>query len=495
MNYPTLSKNFIFGITTLTLSANASVDVQSSSYKDSWIDLYIKSKSAPIAIKRNYQSRSVLTGVFGYGWCTILDHKVIRDKNNYIKILSCSDTSGTLYTQTQPAPENAPQISNVFTAGNRPFERVRKINNTYIRSLPDHSVERYNDEGRIIEYVDREGRSLKFKYNRRGHVVRIYSDIDQIQLRYTRMGRVREIRNRYGVAASYRYKGDNLVQGRSAWDNVYQFKYDEFHNLQQIEYPDDTTKHVVFDSINDRVIGFKDRNDCFESFRYHRVSRLKFETDYRKECEDSIESSSIEFQYKQTSWEETYLDRVVRRIEGRVETTVFDPRFGKPILIDRDGKRDRRKYDNKSRMVAQSTENTHKVYEYNEESQKPRRLIKINTKTKSKEETIYSYDQRDKLISAENTNGEQVKVNYDDQGRLLSIVGKENLKVHFIYRKDDKKPTSIVRPGIGHLSLEYDKKGRISRVSSRQGPKVAHEITNTLSNLLRVIDADLEQLN
>ncbi|MEK7356402.1 MAG: hypothetical protein AAB250_08130 [Bdellovibrionota bacterium] len=151
-------------------------------------------------------------------------------------------------------------------------------------------------------------------------------------------------------------------------------------------------------------------------------------------------------------------------------------------------------------LVREKTTNAMRLtFEYKNDFNK---VSKVNTefldqkgKVLRKRETTFDYDTKANLVTAQNTEGQLVKLTYDTRGRIATIV--DQAKKEVLVKWDDKlgKPAQITRPGLGTINLMYKANGEISKVDSPNGPQVASQIAVTFNNLLDIIAPATSELN
>ena len=77
-------------------------------------------------------------------------------------------------------------------------------------------------------------------------------------------------RNRQ-IVAEYFYQNGLLKLAKNAWQNSYEYLYNEAQNLVALYYPDGSQKLIRYDSAKDRVQTVLHRNFCYETYEYKTV--------------------------------------------------------------------------------------------------------------------------------------------------------------------------------------------------------------------------------
>ena len=117
------------------------------------------------------------------------------------------------------------------------------------------------------------------------------------------------------------------------------------------------------------------------------------------------------------------------------------------------------------------------------------KLNKISAIVTDQMSTVFSYDKTAELIRAYNTHGQLIVLGYDSHKHINHMVEtsqSERRELTFKYNAQGK-PVVIRLLGKGEIKVEYDEKGDISKVASKQGAKMALGVTQAFQMLLQVI--------
>ena len=52
------------------ITSMAIVDMKSANYSESWTDMAVPGVGYDLRVNRTYNSRSLFSGLFGFGWCS-----------------------------------------------------------------------------------------------------------------------------------------------------------------------------------------------------------------------------------------------------------------------------------------------------------------------------------------------------------------------------------------------------------------------------------------
>jgi hypothetical protein len=78
-----LSVSIIFA----SLFANAIVDMKNANYSNTWVDIEIPGSGYELKISRTYNSRSLINGIFGFGWCSDFETRLEKTAEGNLKLV------------------------------------------------------------------------------------------------------------------------------------------------------------------------------------------------------------------------------------------------------------------------------------------------------------------------------------------------------------------------------------------------------------------------
>ncbi len=545
-----------------SVHAYSFVDMKNANYSHSWIDLRLEGGGFNIELKRTYNSRSLYNGLFGFGWCSTYETKLQVTPEGNIKITECgggneieyvSSASGKAVKNTinqiignlkrtkKYTPQNLMTISKrleidvwereryarkykikkevkagvSYIAYGRDKESIVLKENSFKRSIADGSYQKFNIQGQLTHIYDRNNNYIKLTYNAAKLLAKITDNNGRsINLKSDEKSKkVVEIKGPSGMKLEYKHKGEDLIFVKNAWKNVYRYKYDDLHNLVQVDYPDKTNKKIFYNKNKDWVIGFKDRNNCKETYKYLSDSKdplNKYSSEVVKKCKGKVTNKSkYEFVHKKNKDGSRYLAQSKSVINGKVREVKYHPNFGKAISV-RDDKYTTKfdyykngelkskiepfrtlsfAYKNKCKKVSSVVT---KYYRYDRKTASSNKQVKKLIKTVN---TNFSYKfPKCNLHQAVNSTGQKVKLKYDKNGRISTIMDQAKKVVYIKYDNTVGKPKTITRPGIGTISVSYNPAGQIKKVDSKEGPMVASQVAGIFSNLIEIISPATSEL-
>ncbi len=401
-----------------------------------------------------------------------------------------------------------------YIAYGRSKESIVLKDNVFKRSIGNGSYEKYNLKGQLTYIYDRNGNYFKIAY-KKGKIYKV-SDNNGKSLTFSfdkKNGKVKSIAGPNNAKLEYRYKGEDLVYSKNSWKNSYTYEYDDLHNLTKVNYPDKTSKTLTYDKDKDWVTSFKDRKNCLETYVYeddkknplnHYWSRVQ------KKCGKKITNkSSYEFEHRKRADGSRYLHRTAAEVNGKKTEVIYHDKFGKPIRVRANNAITSMTYYETGELKTKSEPFRTLAFYYENKCRKvskvtsrfyqPKRTTASN-KGKAKKlvktiNTSFSYQPlKCNLITAINSTGQKIKLKYDKNGRIASMIDQARKSLKITYDLKVGKPKFITRPGIGTIQVSYDPSGKISKVESKEGPLVATQVAGIFSNLLEIISPASSEL-
>ncbi len=539
---------FIF----FTLNSLAIVDMKNANFADTWVDLDIPSTGMPLKITRTYNSRSLFNQNFGYGWCsefeTFIDitlegnlsltecgggleieyfpqsfdqkninntiTQIIKRKKSQNRKASSqylNNLADKLRNDNQMREQVAKEVGirrgknktgTVYKANGKENEQIVFDGTYYVRKKLDGTIQKFNNRGKLAFIYNKNKQFLKFQYNK-GLLSAIDNGHKKIGFSYYPNKKIRTISSDKKVIVSYKYKNEDLVAVRNAWNNTYTYAYDNLHNLTRINFPDKTFKKITYNPRKDWVTSFQNRDKCIEKYSYI-MSKHNPKNEYKSEatkyCNGKVvHKSSHEFWYKTARSGANYLYRVRTRNNNNSLDIVYHEVFGKPLSVKKNGSITSIAYYDDG-LIKQKTKNDRRTdFKYKNQFKKvsEAKIAFLNKKGKTikQSKTIFKYDNKGNLSLATNSNGQKVKLGYDVRGRMSSLIDQTRKVVSIKYDEATGKPSIISRPNVGTIRIKYKANGEIRDIKSKQGPLVASQVATTFNSLLAVISPATDELS
>jgi hypothetical protein len=80
------------------IRAVAVVDMKNANYSNTWIDLIVPGTGYDLKISRTYNSRTLFSGMFGYGWCSEFETSIAITSENNLRLTECGAGQEIVYT-------------------------------------------------------------------------------------------------------------------------------------------------------------------------------------------------------------------------------------------------------------------------------------------------------------------------------------------------------------------------------------------------------------
>lgn len=377
--------------------AHSLVNLRNGSYFEKWVDYIDPQIGIDLRIERHYSSRSLFEGIFGYGWCSSLETKLVITSDGILNLVECGGGLEVTYYPSNfdlvsvDATINAivedyrrkkkmnesdianlktqlrfntkmrfeyankidkPQIdikkiktkNNTFLAKAKGVEKIVFDGQSYKRTKVDGWTEVFDNQGRLVKKINPAGQFLKISY-KNNRIYKIISNDRKKQLTFIYERDVlKKITNGNKYYVTYKFEGDNLVSVKNMWSKEYNFEYDKQHNMTKVYFPDNTAMTMGYDLDNDWITSHTNRKNCREDYRYESVNGNKdhYFGKYQRYCEDpktgkksAITKGYNEFWYKKYAFSDgKYLHQVSEEYNNDKKLAIFHPYFGKPNKLE-----------------------------------------------------------------------------------------------------------------------------------------------------------------
>lgn len=510
--------------------AGGEVNPKNGNFSITYHDIDLKSGGHQLKLERTYNSKAVGAGWFGAGWATVFEtnltvmpdgtvtvqayrngqvdyyspkgganlqagvDKIVavvieRDKLDSVAVAALrhkltADAELRRVTvlkydiQTQLPEGSVLAYSTETGAGSYTWgttsgcaaNSVTRVGGEYRRVACDRSIEVFNLRGHLIR---REEGSYKLSIHYAGaYPDRIEDSLGQkFFLKWTSTGHVAQARTEKDtliLVYTYDERG-NLLRSNQFSGNFYNYEYDDRHLMTRITYIDNTHMDMQYDQTGN--ITLKTDTDGSKVILAYRFDPKNSSTHYWTKItttDPAGEQQRIrEYEYSLTS-DAAGVEQVAERsvTEGRVqEGATFDER-GRVKRINKPN----------GGFAAYTYDTTHN---------------KVSSVETDEGITNFQYNVAGDLIRAQVSGGQLIVLAYDRKKQISRIVetNKENgthRELSFEYN-DLGNPIKVGLVGKGEITVEYDTNGKISKVESKQGAKVALEVRMVFQALLDVV--------
>ncbi len=535
---------YLFILLTAAPQTWAIVDLKNANFSDAWVDMNIPGVGFDLKIERGYNSRTLYNGIFGFGWCSEFESILDVTAEGNLKFTECGAGMEILYQAKNFNEKDIDKTVNIiveklrseyssnppayfaemekrlkaesalrgeyankfgimrtiadktrFYANGREFDYIEKNGSNFVRLAPDGSTQKFKLNGKLDKIFDRNGNYLVFGYDGK----RLHDVTDnngrKITLGYFENGKVKTITGPGTFRTEYRYKNLNdLIWAKANSGNIYQYEYDDLHNLVKIIYPDKTTKEMTYDKNKDWITSYKDQEGCLESYDF-KLSEDSPADHYwaivQKKCKDKVVlKSRYEFWYQAKADKTGKFLQKSKSQENDINTEVIYNELGHPLNITQNAKVAKFEYFENGLLKRKiASDGVVTLFKYENTFKKVSRVERAG------KASDFSYDNKGNLVKATNSDGQKISLNYDNKGRIAFIEDQAKRKVKIQYEERFGKPSSIEREGVGTISVIYTQKGEIAKVSSAAGTTVAMQVASAFNNLLDLIQPAGVNLN
>ncbi len=556
-----LKKFVLLLLTSLLFSSlsHALVDMNNAGYSNTFLDLDVPGTGYQLRVMRAYKSRTIFNGMFGFGWCSEFETRLSITGLGLPKINECGDGQQVLYSQKEITRKDiesaAKQIIAKMKADkkfqNRNQEYWKKVetdimtndserdsyaqqvgfsfplkedakymangteveyitikSGVYTRYLPDGSYQRFDKDGKLTHFYDKNNNFVKFEYDKTGLLSQVEDNNQRkLNFKYFPNKKVKLISGPNGLMTEYKYdQQENLIWNRNAWarkeNETYTYEYNEFHNMTKTTFPDKFTVQIKYDNVRDWVTEFVNRDKCVEAYKYEFSKdnpKYNYWSTVTKTCgKEVIVSNRYEFWHKPLQNGQIVLSRIQTKISGNIRDVTYHDTFGKPVTIKNNSERVDYEYFADGLVKQKQTDFSKIEYTWDSQTKKvsavKTSVLNERGKSVASRLTSFKYDVKGNLINAENSDGQKVTMTYDTQGRIATITDQAKKIVKIDYDDRLGKPSTVTRPGLGSMKVSYKTTGEISKIDSKEGPTVASQIASTFNNLLDVIAPATQEL-
>lgn len=530
----------------------AIVDMKNANFSDYWVDLMVPGNNFFLRVSRTYSSRSLFSGIFGFGWCSNLETQIEITLEGNLMLSDCGSSPVAYYPakyntqlindsvekilglvkkkysdkdkkyfdtlreqlrsdhllRTQVAGEVgykiAPVKNTVYLANGKEIDRITYDGTHYVHTLPDGTSQHFDASGKLYQLSDKNKNFIRATYAGGLPSQIVDNNGNKLTFQYTPEKKIKKIIGVNGLAATYKFRGENLVGVTNAWKNSYTYSYDNNHNLTKIAFPDGSYKTISYIEMKDWVREFRDRDGCVETYDFVLSTdspRDHYSSNAVKKCAGKVQyKSRYEFWYQARPDQEKYLSRVLSEKNSQILDISYHQDFGKPISVRNNADITTLQYLDNG-LVKQKTvsafnpvdENNQRYsidFDYNSEH-----LIDLTDtgyfakagKLTKRKKTSYKYDSMGRLISAKCTDGQFVEIRYNANGLIAGLNDHQKKEVLIEYDEKTQKPVSLTRPSVGTIKLLYANNGTIKKVQNKGGSTVNTQIYSAFNNFVDIV--------
>jgi len=385
----------------------------------------------------------------------------------------------------------------VLTSNRFAYQTLSRLADGYQRTYENGKVEKFNDKGNLVRVADKNGNVIDFTYGKDGRLEKLVDSFNRkMFFSFNTKGLIERIQGEDGKEVKYVYnQAGELAESKDVEGNVYKYKYsaDGQHNLTEIGYADKTTLAVEYygrDKFGS-VKSVKERDGSRMEYSYEFDAKDKghISVAVSSKGSDGKEVSTAKYEYfnKTKSDGEEWTYKMVSTTDGSRTETTYNECCGLPLIIKRGSEETSFQYDTKGRVTRKVTPGDVTELSYDAKAGKVAKVVR-NSKIDKKLSnwSQFQYDERGNLVFAKNSDKRGVKLFYDGNGRIKSLIDQDQRRLDFKYN-ENSKPIEITDPKLGSIKVSYKNSGDIDKIDSSAGQKVALQVTSAFQNLLEII--------
>jgi len=516
--------------------AMAGVNLKNGNYYISYTDIIVPGGGMELEITRTNNSKSTEKGWFGFGWgsdyetyvTVSADGSVIVHENGSgaltrftpktavdagsaaKKIVSAirkkSSISEKVANDLTKKLTNDAELRQAYArkykvtaeiakgtelySNNRGIQKIVKTAKGFVRSYNDGKVEEFNMEGKLVRISNKNGYEVKLVYEK-GSLKHIKdSAANQLFFEWYPDGKVKHISSAGDKKTFYKYEGDDLSESKDIEGNVFKYSYDANHNMTGVTYSDKSKMTIAYTPKTQFVEEVVMRNG--ESTKYKYGANPKnpdfhyWTTVTKTSPGGKVSENKYEYEIKARPDGSQYTYRIATTVNNVKTETIYSECCSLPLKITRGDNSTTFDYNDKGLLTKKaSTKGEMIQLEYHP------KFNKITKVVNNKGTTSFVYDKKANLVKANSSTGKAVALSYDSKGRIQKMFDKDKKtgKKRILSFKYNAlgKPVEIEMKNVGKINVAYDNYGEIKKVESKQGHKMALQVTQAFQSLLSIV--------
>jgi YD repeat-containing protein len=388
--------------------------------------------------------------------------------------------------------EGTQLVSNRFS-----FQYIKKLKDGYFRVFDNGRLEKFDEDGKLVKIQDKNNNFIDLTYGKDGKLQRLVDNFNRkMFFSFNTQGLLEKIEGENGKVANYRYNaGGELAASKDVDGNSYTFKYDSknHHNMTEIGYSDKTTMVMNYWGPDkfENIRSVKDRDNTTTEYTYdlNPSDRDKYAVSVSVKSSEgkNISNSKYEYFLKRRADGEEWTYRLNSTLDGERTETVYQEGTGLPLSIKRGNELTAFEYDNKGHVTKKTTPSEITELRYDPKVSKVSFVSRYPKGGKARAIwSQFNYDAKGNLLYAKNSDKKEVRLFYDNNGRIKSMIDQSKRQIQFKYN-ENSKPIQITDPKLGSINVSYTNSGELKKVESSAGRKIAVQVTTAFQNLLDII--------
>ena len=375
-------------------------------------------------------------------------------------------------------------------SNNRGIQKIVKTKSGFLRVYNDGKKEEFDKDGHLVKISNKNGYVVNLSYEK-GLLKNIKdSAANQLFFEWYTDGKVKHISSAGDKKTLYKYKGDDLIESKDIEGNIFKYGYDANHNMTSVSYTDDSKMTISYTPKTQFVSEVVMRNGEKTAYEYGSDPKnpdFHYWTTVRKTSVSGKKSENkYEYEIKTRPDGSQYTYRIATTVNGVKTETLYSECCSLPLKITRGDNSTTFEYNEKGLLTKKaSTKGEMIQLEYHP------KFNKITKVTNNKGTTTFDYDKKANLVTAVSSDGKKVRLVYDTKGRIKKMMDKDvkGGKTRVLSFKYNAlgKPVEIEMDKVGKINVAYDNYGEIKKVESKQGHKMALQVTQAFQSLLSIV--------
>ena len=467
------------------LPVQALIDIKSAGYSNAWTDLSATNAGSETDLVRIYKSRTLFSGIFGFGWCTPFEKKLAVTPDRKIAVTECGSGAVSVFASAlSPAGGHDKSIETIVAAMKSDprykafsadyFGQLKKLlrtdtekraslaqelklnpklnegevfpaearslgqvivfkNSSYVLENKDSSSSVFDLGGKLVRITDKKNNFVKLTYEN-DLLVKIEDNFSNTyKISYNENKNVKEIITSNGFSARYTYADFNLVQSIVSKNSLavlqWDYTYDQFHNMTGAVSQKQKIS-IRYNTEKDWVVGYTGEDGCDEVYQHSvetgtAAAAAKQLTLVTATCPGKKPIvTKWEVGYKKNRSDELVVHSVKKSEGGSTEVSVYDENSGRKLKQDLDGLVVEFEYYPNGLLKKRKSGYMVSELTYTKDQNNIQSSLVSHFskgKLKGKLLTKVAYDVSGRPISVENTSGRKAVFEYDDFSRFSRV--------------------------------------------------------------------------
>jgi len=524
----------LFVLLLLPSLAFGGVNLKNGNFYISYTDIIVPGSGIDLEITRTYNSKTLRKGWFGYGWGSDYETYVTVAADGSVVVHENGSGAKTRFTPKAAInPEKAAlnivdtmrkkqtvsdsvakalveklkndaelrlayakkynvqaklAVGTELYTNMRGMQKIKKTKSGFVRVYSDGKKQYFNSKGLLSKITNKNGHAVTLNYDK--DILKSITDSQAKQLFFEWYpdGKIKHISSAGDKKTSYKYEANDLVESKDIDENVFKYSYDNNHNMELVSYTDGSSLKIKYNKLQfvKELISRTGESTKYDYDQNPKNPDLHYWTTVVKQSPGGKKSKSrYEYEIKSRPDGSKYTYRIATEIDGVNTETLYSECCSLPLKITRGNNTTTFEYNEKGLLTKKSSTKGELI-----QLQYHKKFNKITKVTNNKGTTKFEYDKKANLVKARNETS-QVMLAYDFKGRISKMYDKNNKTkktrvLEFQYNALGK-PVEIKMKNVGKINVAYDNYGEIKKVESKQGHKMALQVTQAFQSLLAIV--------